>query len=101
MDGFVILVEFRVKPGMVGRFVEVVTPNAKASVRDEPGCRRFDILLPQEQADCVWLYEIYDDEDAFAAHLATPHYAQFKAASEPIVERQTVIRCGLTEHAKT
>lgn len=100
MDGFVILVEFRLEPGMQGRFLEVVTPNAQASVRDEPGCRRFDILLPQQEDDCIWLYEIYDDEDAFAAHLATPHFAKFKDASEPIVARQTVIRCGLTENAK-
>lgn len=101
MDGFVILVEFRLEPGTQRRFLDVVTPNAQASVRDEPGCRRFDILLPKEQSDCVWLYEIYDDEDAFAAHLATPHFAKFKDASDPMVARQTVIRCGLTENAKT
>ena len=38
--------------------------------RDEPGCRRFDVVEPQGEPDRVLLYEIYDDEAAFDAHAA-------------------------------
>jgi len=100
MAEFAIVVEFRLKPGTRERFLELVTANAAASVRDEPGCRRFDILLPEEGGERVDLYEIYDDAEAFAAHLETPHFNRFKAASAELVEQQTVTRYRVRENAK-
>jgi (4S)-4-hydroxy-5-phosphonooxypentane-2,3-dione isomerase len=101
MAGFAIVVEFRLKPGARDRFVELVTVNAATSVRDEPGCRRFDILLPEGNVDRVDLYEIYDDAEAFAAHLETPHFKRFKAASAELIEQQTVTRYRVSENAKS
>lgn len=100
MDGLVILVEFRLKPGTRERFLAAVEPDAKASVGREPGCRRFDVLVPEGEADVVWLYEIYDDAAAFDAHMETPHLKEFQTAIEPIVESATIRRCALFEHAK-
>ena len=100
MAEFAIVVEFRVKAGARERFLELVTANAAASVRDEPGCRRFDILLPEEGGERVDLYEIYDDAEAFAAHLETPHYNRFRAASAELIEQQTVTRYRVRENAK-
>ena len=94
------MVEFRLKPGTRGRFVELVSANAATSARDEPGCRRFDILLPEEGGERVDLYEIYDDAEAFAAHLETPHFQQFKAASAELIEQQSVTRYRVSENAK-
>lgn len=100
MDGLVILVEFRLKPGTRQRFLEAVEPDARDSVAKEPGCRRFDVLVPEDEQDVVWLYEIYDDAAAFDAHLEMPHFAAFQAAIEPIVESSTIRRCALSEHAE-
>jgi (4S)-4-hydroxy-5-phosphonooxypentane-2,3-dione isomerase len=100
MAEFAILVEFRLKPGARERFVELVTANAAASVRDEPGCRRFDILLPEEGGERVDLYEIYDDADAFASHLETPHFKRFKAETAELIERSGVTRDRVRENAK-
>ena len=101
MEGFAIVVEFRLKPGGRERFVELVALNAATSTRDEPGCRRFDVLLPEDGEDRVDLYEIYDDAEAFAAHLETPHFKRFKAASADLVERSSITRYRVSEHAKT
>jgi (4S)-4-hydroxy-5-phosphonooxypentane-2,3-dione isomerase len=100
MAAFAIVVEFRLKPGARERFVELVTANAAASVRDEPGCRRFDILVPEDSGERADLYEIYDDADAFAAHLETPHFKRFKASSTELIERSSVTRYRVSEHAK-
>lgn len=100
MDGLVILVEFRLRPGTRERFLEAVEPDARDSVAKERGCRRFDVLVPEDEADVVWLYEIYDDAAAFDAHMETPHLKAFQAAIEPIVESATIRRCALFEHAK-
>ena len=47
----------------------------------------------------VRLYEIYDDEAAFQAHLETPHYARFKQATDPLIESRTIGR--FERHRKT
>ncbi|MGP1396990.1 MAG: putative quinol monooxygenase [Inquilinaceae bacterium] len=99
MDGFVVLVEFSLKADGLELFKASVLANAEASVRDEPGCRRFDVLVPRDSADRIVLYEIYDDEAAFAAHRQTPHFARFETATRDIVAGKAVRICGLHEHA--
>ena len=100
VDGFVILVDFTLKPGAVEGFLAAVGRNAAASVKDEPGCRRFDVLTPEANDDHVVLYEIYASREAFAEHLKTAHYAAFKDATEGLVLTSTVGRLDLREHAK-
>lgn len=100
MARFAIFVEFHIRPDAFARFRDLVGENAAASVRDEPGCRRFDILLPRDgEGPVVRLYEIYDDEAAFQAHLETPHYARFKEATDPLIESRTIGRFDVIENA--
>jgi (4S)-4-hydroxy-5-phosphonooxypentane-2,3-dione isomerase len=75
----------------------LVLENARRSVADEPGCRRFDVLMPAERADRVVLFEIYDDENAFDAHRTTDHYIEFKAASRDLLAETVVQRFSVTE----
>ncbi len=99
-DGFVILAEFDIPPEHAAAFMRHVRENAAASVRDEPGCRRFDVLRPENGAERVTLYEIYHDRAAFEAHLRTPHFAAFDAATGPLVRGRSVRRFDLHENAK-
>jgi|BEDMetMinimDraft_2_1075160.scaffolds.fasta_scaffold07099_2 autoinducer 2-degrading protein len=99
-DGFVILARFRLRDGTRPRFLAAVRDNAAQSVATEPGCRRFDVLTPLEAAGEVVLYEIYDDEAAFAAHLATPHYAAFREVTAGLVLESRIERLSLDEHAR-
>jgi autoinducer 2-degrading protein len=95
MNGFVIIVDFRLKPGARRTFRGLIDENARASAQTEPGCRRFDVMEPKGQADRVTLYEIYDDRAAFEAHLKTPHFASFNRESEPLVAEKTVYEYAL------
>jgi len=90
MGGFVVMVDFRLKPGTSDRFRQLIDENARASVRDEAGCRQFDVVVPEGQADRIVLYEIYDDRAAFDAHMKTPHFASFDAASRDLVASKEV-----------
>ena len=99
-DEFIIIARFKLKPDARERFLEAVGADAEASVRDEPGCQRFDILLPADEADVVVLHEVYDDEGAFKRHLEAPHYYAFRNASAELIEDQTVYRCGRIAHTR-
>ena len=95
MSGFVITVDFIVKPGAMAAFRKLIDRNAQDSCAAEPGCQRFDVLVPIEPGDRVFLYEIYDDRAAFAAHLKTPHFDAFNRESEALVVSKTVAQYNL------
>ena len=53
MSGYVVLVDFHLKPGALETFRELVDINARQSARMEPGCRRFDVIEPHGAADAI------------------------------------------------
>ncbi len=90
MSGYVVLVDFHLKPGAFGKFRESVDINAPQSAQTEPGCRRFDVIEPEGDADAILLYEIYGDRTDFDAHMRSEHYARFDAASVGLVMSKSV-----------
>jgi quinol monooxygenase YgiN len=90
MSPFVIVVEFNIHKGQMAAFRRLMDENARASCRDEPGCRRFDVLEQIGDPDCILLYEIYDDRAAFEAHKKTSHFAVFNADSAALVADKVV-----------
>jgi len=95
----VIYVEFIIKPEGRNRFQELILANARQSLRDEPGCRRFDVLQSAEEPGRVLLYEIYDSVAAFDHHMSTLHYKSFAAEAESLIERRSVRRLRFVDEA--
>ena len=75
---YVIIAPIQIKEGYKDRFIEAVTEDARSSVRHEPGCLRFDVIQDANDANRIWLYEVYKDEAAFQAHTQTPHLLKFR-----------------------
>lgn len=90
-----ILLNTLLQPGSRDAFVAAMRENAAASVRDEPGCIRFDVLLDRSDPDRVWLYEIYIDEAALEAHMRTPHFLASRPLVEPLIRAQDVIEADV------
>ena len=59
-------------------------------LQDEPGCRQFDVCESPAEPGKVFLYEVYDSEADFQAHLAAPHFLQFNALTAPWVADKVV-----------
>lgn len=89
---FVVVPEFRVKPGTLADFLEAAMDDARHSLADEAGCRQFDIVCPENSPDVVIFYEVYDDRAAFEAHLRTPHLKRFQEAMSTLKVEETVVR---------
>jgi quinol monooxygenase YgiN len=95
MSDFVILVDFRLRPGAKPAFRRLIDENARTSCREEPGCRRFDVLETPGEGDRIVLYEIYDDRAAFQAHVTTGHFARFNEQSAALVAAKVVTELDL------
>src|SRR5262245_23200832 len=72
----IVTVLYELKPAHAESFKLAILKNSASSLRDEPGCHQFDVSLSDDGLRC-FLYEVYDDNDAFAAHRASPHFEQY------------------------
>lgn len=78
----VLQVSFRIQPDRLQDFITAIGKNATAAVRDEPGCRRFDVIQDNEDPSRISLYEVYDNEAALDAHRRAPHYLKWRELTQ-------------------
>jgi autoinducer 2-degrading protein len=96
-----LVVSLDVRPEKREEFLQAIRTNAGASVRDEPGCLRFDVLELTEDKNRFVLYEVYEDEAAIALHRSSAHYTHWRAAaSECLVPESLVVRDALLLHTE-
>ena len=74
-----ILVRWLIRPGHVEAFLEMVTWHIAETRRTEPGCLRFDLCREEANPRAFWLYELYRDDDALAAHAQSPTLPKLRA----------------------
>ena len=85
---YAIFVSVKIKPDKLDQFLSVIEDDSICSVRDEPGCVRFDVLQDTSDALQYYFYEVYVDEAGFEAHTKTPHLARWREAAKECVEEQ-------------
>lgn len=93
MNHFVVVVTYKLKPGMADKFRPHILKNAAASKRNEPDCHRFDVLVIEDDADTFMFYEEYSNAAAFDTHHNTAHYKAFRQAVDDMVLDRGVKRC--------
>ena len=89
---FSLMVQLEVRAEDRDEFLAAITANAEASVRDEPGCRRFDVGAVEGDDNRFVLYELYDDADAFEAHKQAPHFASWRQVANRVLTSQVNTR---------
>jgi quinol monooxygenase YgiN len=88
---FAVVVTLKITPGDMEKFLSLAHINADASKAQEPGCHQFDVATDDDRPEEVFLYEIYDDAEAFSAHLATPHFKAFDEQITEMVREKTIL----------
>ena len=85
---FVVCVSFEPVRQMADDFLALVRRQADLSVRNEAGCRRFDVCVADDGA--VFLYEHYTEKAAFDAHLQSAHFLDFDRQARDLVQHKVV-----------
>lgn len=91
-----LVVEFRIKPQYIDAFDRAIAENARLSRDTEPGCRQFDVCRDSADPALFFLYELYDDDAAIQAHIASAHYQRMNSATADWVALKTVRRLTRT-----
>lgn len=87
---FVVTVEFIIREESVESFRPVILRQAQNSLEREGACQQFDVSWDPLNPRRCFLYELYDDAEAFAVHVKTPHYAEFSSTVTPWIESKRV-----------
>jgi quinol monooxygenase YgiN len=77
--------EFTVKRGNEARVAEMMR-ELTALVRQEPGNVVFDPYTEEADPNRYFVFEVYDDEAAFHAHISADYGARFNAELADLIE---------------
>ena len=83
-----LLVSLNIRPDQRDRFLAAAEDDSICSVRDEPGCLRFDVLQDQDNANHFFFHEVYRDEASLQAHQQTPHFGRWREAAAQVLDGQ-------------
>ncbi|MGH7910369.1 MAG: putative quinol monooxygenase [Candidatus Dormibacteraceae bacterium] len=72
---YVVAATYTAKSGEEGRVQSILGTMAPLS-REEPGCRFYQAHRSPEDPTVFFLYEQYDDENAYRQHQETPHFKE-------------------------
>jgi (4S)-4-hydroxy-5-phosphonooxypentane-2,3-dione isomerase len=87
---YVVTVDFHIHPEQKDAFMLSILANAKASLELEENCLQFDVCVAANDANHVFLYEIYRNKEDFDMHLKMPHFLDFNAKSTKQVISKSV-----------
>jgi quinol monooxygenase YgiN len=68
MSKLAIVATIKAVPGKRDEYLTFLKAHGKRCLATEPGTLQFEILVPQEEADTVMLYEVYASPEAFQTH---------------------------------
>ncbi|HTM05046.1 MAG TPA: putative quinol monooxygenase [Vicinamibacterales bacterium] len=91
----IVLVILTVRPELLEEFTRALLLNARTSVEQDPGCRRFDVSQSYDDP-AVWiLHEVYDSREAHARHRESAHFLAYDAVAErAVVQKQVITAAG-------
>jgi quinol monooxygenase YgiN len=72
---YVVCAHWRAKPGGEDRLAEIVEEMVPLS-RAEPACRYYRAHRAVDDGRLFFLYEEYDDEAGYEAHMASEHFTR-------------------------
>lgn len=97
MSKLALVVELKMNPGKKDAFVARVKRHKKLCLEREKGCLQFDILVPSDGSNSVHLYEVYADQAAVDVHVNTPHMAEYRRDTDPMIAGRIRVLCAVLD----
>jgi quinol monooxygenase YgiN len=94
MSRLMIVVEFDLQPEHTADFIKLMKSHAELS-RAEDGCKQFDVLQAQDDANKVFFIEAWRDQKALDVHSKVPRMEQNRAIYTPWLKGRKATRCNV------
>jgi quinol monooxygenase YgiN len=97
MAKFAVVATIKTVPGKREEYLRHLKAHGQRCLTTEPGTLKFEILVPQDEADTVMLYEVYASPEAFEAHWSGPSKHQAERDFEGLKLSVRGVRCDVVE----
>jgi quinol monooxygenase YgiN len=83
---YVRVAEIEIDPSQLETYKAVVWEEIEASIREEPGVLAIHAVSVKDNPSRVITLEVYASEDAYKAHIASPHFKKYKTLTQDMVK---------------
>lgn len=88
---YVIIVEFTFSEKTVDQAIEYLIEMQTQTLDNEEGCVAYDVLLSEDDATKIFLYESYENDAAYKKHTASPYFKSIvNQKLKPLIKAQKV-----------
>ncbi len=99
--GIVRLSKIEVYPEYLEEYLTFATEVGAASLRKEPGVLTMYAVAEKDTPAMITILETYASEEAYKAHIATPHFQKYKTGTSHMVKNLKLIdQVPLNPHNK-
>jgi len=81
MQNVIIQVNYLVKEEHLSEFIQILKLISEKSIK-EPGCLNYEASI---DGNHIFLYEKYENKEAFEQHKLTPHYVSYSLANKDLL----------------
>ena len=97
MSRITVVVQLEAKAREIDNLLGLARVQARRSMDEEPGCLKFEVLTPRENANRLIFIEHYADRAALHHRLGTERLRAFREAMLPIVSSRALTFCAVEE----
>ena len=95
MSHFVLVVQLEIEAGQMDAFLARAREHRDNVLSNEPGCKRFDILMPEDRGNRIFLCEEYADQAALDAHFETAYMKAYLEDTGPMIASRERTLCTI------
>ena len=85
------IAELEIDPAQIDTYRALLAEEIEASVDNEPGVLMLHAVSEKERPEQVRILEVYADQEAYEAHLRTPHFLKYKKCTADMVKSLRLI----------
>ncbi len=85
------IAELDIDPAQLESYKAVVKEEMETSIRVEPGVLAIYCVAEKDNPNRLRFFEMYADEDAYRAHVESPHFKKYVAATHAMIRSRRLI----------
>jgi quinol monooxygenase YgiN len=88
---FVRIAELKIDPAQLENYKTAVREEMETSIRVEPGVLAIYSVALKEDSSELRFFEIYKDEAAYQAHIASPHFRKYVEITKDMIRSRKLV----------
>jgi quinol monooxygenase YgiN len=80
------IAKIEIYPAYIEQYRVALAEHAKTAMQVEPGVLALQAVYDKAHPTMVTVFEVYASEDAYQAHLKTPHFLKYKSGTLKMVK---------------